>query len=252
VVTDPGGHSSVPKPDNPIYRLSRALLRLQQYKFPAELNEVTHGYYERMATMETGRRSADMKAILSHPLDTAAANRLSRDVSDNATLHTTCVATRVNAGHANNALPQRAEAIVNCRILPGHTKREIHDELVRVISDPGVAVRYVSNSLVVSDTPPDNPVFTPHPLRSDVLNTLEKITNEMWPGTPVIPTMAQGASDGIFTTAAGMPTYIVAGVAVDWNDDREHGQDERVGVDSFYQGVDFYYRFMKTLTSSEK
>jgi acetylornithine deacetylase/succinyl-diaminopimelate desuccinylase-like protein len=249
VVTDPGGHSSLPKPDNPIYVLSRGLARLQEYKSPIELNEVTRAYYERMANAATGQRSADMKAVLRNPPDAAAVNRLSEDVNDNAMLHTTCVATRVNAGHANNALPQRAEAIVNCRILPGHTKQEIRESLVRVLSDPAIAVHYVSDSLTVSDTPPSTPVFTPQPLRPDVLKVIEKVTNQMWPATPVIPTMARGASDGIYTSAAGMPTYIVAGVAVDRNDDREHGKDERVGVESFYRGMDFYYRFMKTLTS---
>ena len=253
VVTDPGGHSSLPKPDNPIYGLSRALVRLQQYKFPMQLNDITREYYGRLAHTEHGQRAADMKAILRDPPDQTAIKRLSGDVNDNAMLHTTCVATRVNAGHANNALPQRADAIVNCRILPGHTKQEVREDLIRVIADPAIAVHYVDNSgaIQISDTSPVTPVFTPHPLRQDVLKTVEQITNQMWPGTPVIPTMSQGASDGIFTTAAGMPTYVVAGVAVDWDDDREHGKDERVGVDSFYRGVDFYYRFLKELTSSE-
>jgi acetylornithine deacetylase/succinyl-diaminopimelate desuccinylase-like protein len=250
VATDPGGHSSLPKPDNPIYGLSRALVRLQQYKFPMQLNDITREYYGRVAQTEHGQRAADMKAVLRNPSDAAAVSRLSQDVNDNAMLHTTCVATRVNAGHANNALPQRAEAIVNCRILPGHTKQEIRENLVRVLSDPAIAVHYVSDSLTVSDTPPSTPVFTAQPLRPDVVKTVETITSEMWPGTPVIPTMSQGATDGIYTTAAGMPTYVVAGVAVDWNDDREHGKDERVGVESFYRGVDFYYRFLKTLTSN--
>lgn len=252
VVTDPGGHSSLPKPDNPIYRLSRALVRLQQYRFPMELNEVTRAYYQRMANTEAGQRSADMKAILKNPPDQSAENRLSEDVNDNAMLRTTCVATRATAGHANNALPQRAEAVVNCRILPGHTRQEIRQDLARVLSDSEITVHYVtsSGSVIASDTPPAFPVFTPHPLRSDVLNAVENVTNEMWPGTPVIPTMAEGASDGIYTTATGLPTYIVAGVAVDWNDDREHGRDERVEVGSFYRGLEFYYRFLKILTSS--
>jgi acetylornithine deacetylase/succinyl-diaminopimelate desuccinylase-like protein len=165
-------------------------------------------------------------------------------------LHTTCVATRVEAGHANNALPQRAAAIVNCRILPGHTKQEIRDTLLRLVADPAVAIHYFSNNSVASDQVPATPVFTPHPLRPDVLNIVEKITNQMWPGTPVIPTMARGASDGIFTSAAGMPTYIVAGVAIDRNDDREHGRDERVGVKSFYDGLSFWDRFLRTLAGA--
>jgi len=251
-VTNAGGHSSLPKPQNAIYELSNALVRLQNYKFPVEFNEVTRAYYDRLSKTDTGQRSADMKAILKDPPDPDAVARLSKDVNDNAMLHTTCVATRVNAGHANNALPQRAEAIVNCRILPGHTKQEIRETLVRVVADPAVVVHYMSDSSTVSDTVPRTPVFTPQPLRSDVLTSVEKIAGQMWPGTPVIPTMARGASDGIYTSAAGMPTYIVAGVAVDRNDDREHGRDERVEVESFYRGLDFWYRFLKTLTSTPK
>jgi acetylornithine deacetylase/succinyl-diaminopimelate desuccinylase-like protein len=248
-VTDAGGHSSLPAPHNAIYELATGLTRLQKYQFPVELNDVTRAYYERMSQVEAAQRAADMKAILRNPPDQAAAARLSQDVNDNAMLHTTCVATRVNAGHANNALPQRAEATVNCRLLPGHTKQEMRDTLVRVLNDPAIAVHYVSDTSQVSDTVPGNPVFAPQALRQDVLDTVEKIAGEMWPGTPVIPTMARGASDGIYTSAAGMPTYEVAGVAVDRNDDREHGRDERIGVESFYRGLDFYYRFLTTLTA---
>jgi acetylornithine deacetylase/succinyl-diaminopimelate desuccinylase-like protein len=249
-VTDSGGHSSLPKPQNPIYELSAALVRLQHYKFPVELSDVTRAYYERMSQVQSGQRAMDMKAILKNPVDHAAEARLSQNIDDNAMLHTTCVATRVEAGHANNALPQRAAAIVNCRILPGHTKQEVRAILEHVVADPAVAIRYVGNDGLNSDSVPATPVFTPHPLRQDVLSALEKVTSQMWPGTPVIPTMARGASDGIFTSAAGMPTYIVAGVAVDRNDDREHGRDERVAVKSFYDGLDFWYQFLKTLTST--
>jgi acetylornithine deacetylase/succinyl-diaminopimelate desuccinylase-like protein len=252
VVTDAGGHSSMPTPRNAIYELANGVVRLQQYRFPVELNDVTRAYYERMAKVETGQRSADMKAILRNPPDQAAAARLSQDVNDNAMLHTTCVVTRVNGGHANNALPQRAEAIVNCRLLPGRSKQEIRDMLVRVLADPAITVHYVSDSFQTSDTVPGNPVFASQPLRQDVLSTVEKVAGEMWPGTPVIPTMARGASDGTYTSAAGMPTYQVAGVAVDRSDDREHGRDERVGVESFYRGLEFNYRFLKALTAGKQ
>jgi acetylornithine deacetylase/succinyl-diaminopimelate desuccinylase-like protein len=251
VVTDAGGHSSLPTPHNAIYQLAEGLVHLQQYKFPVELNEITRAYYERMANTETGQRSADMRAILRNPPDPAAAARLSQDVNDNAMLRTTCVATRVNAGHANNALPQHAEAIVNCRLLPGHTKQEIREKLVQILADPAIAVHYMNDAREASDTVPGNPVFAPQSLRPDVLDAVEKVAKVMWPGTPVIPTMARGASDGIYTSAAGMPTYEVAGVEVDRNDDREHGRDERVGVESFYRGLDFYYRFLKTLTAGQ-
>ena len=249
VVTDSGGHSSLPKPDNPIYQLSRALLRLQQFKFPVELSEVTRGYYQRMSKIETSQRAADMKAILKTRPDPKAAARLSQIVDDNATLHTTCVATRVEAGDANNALPQRAEAVVNCRILPGHTKQEIRDTLVRVLADPAITVNYLNSASIPSETVPPGPVFRLFPLRPEVLATVRKVANAMWPGAPIIPTMARGASDGVYTSAAGMPTYVVAGVPVDRNDDREHGRDERVAVNSFDQGLDFFYQFLKMLTA---
>jgi acetylornithine deacetylase/succinyl-diaminopimelate desuccinylase-like protein len=251
VVTDAGGHSSMPTRHNAIYKLADGLARLQKYQFPAELNDITRAYYERMSKVETGQRAADMKAILRNPPDPAAAARLSQDVNDNAMLHTTCVATRVNGGHANNALPQRAEAIVNCRLLPGHSKQETRDTLVRVLDDPAIAVHYVNDASEIMDTVPGNPVFAPQSLRQDVLSAVENVAGEMWPGTPVIPTMARGASDGTYTSAAGMPTYEVAGVAIDRNDDREHGRDERVGVESFYRGLDFYYHFLKILTASK-
>ena len=253
-VTNPGGHSSLPRPDNAIYALAGALVRLQNYQFPFELNEVTRAYYERMAKVETGERAADIKAILKSSPDAGAVARLSKDAIDNSTLHTTCVATRVNAGHANNALPQRAEANVNCRIEPGHSAEEIRQELIKVFADPKIAdakimVRFVDNARNVVDSAPDRKSFPPPPLRRDVFEPLEKITAEMWPGTPVIPDMATGASDGIYTMSAGLPTYGISGTAIDRDDIRAHGRDERLGVESFYKGVDFYYRYLKAVTS---
>ncbi len=249
--TNPGGHSSLPKPDNAIYHLTDALGRLEQFQFPLELNAVTRAYFERMASIESGQEAADMRAILNSPPDPAAAARLSLDPLNNATLRTTCVATRLEGGHANNALPQSAEANVNCRILPGHTREEVRQTLVRVFADPKVEVSYVDNSGRVLDSAPNAAALAPVKLRPDVMQTLEKVAGEMWPGTPVIPTMSTGASDGVYTNAAGMPTYGISGVAVDMNDVRAHGRDERVRVDSFYQGVDFYYRYLKALTSGQ-
>jgi acetylornithine deacetylase/succinyl-diaminopimelate desuccinylase-like protein len=248
--TNPGGHSSIPRPDNAIYSLTNALNRLEHYQFPFELNEVTRVYYERMAKVETLERAADMKAILKTPPDDEAIRRLSRDPIDNSTMHTTCVATRLDAGHANNALPQRAEANVNCRILPGHPAEEVRQELVKVFTDPAITVRYVDNAGNVFDTAAaSRKSFPPPPLRRDVFGPLEKITEEMWPGTPVIPDMATGASDGVYTMAAGLPTYQISGIAIDRDDIRAHGRDERLGIDSYYKGVDFYYRFLKAVTS---
>jgi acetylornithine deacetylase/succinyl-diaminopimelate desuccinylase-like protein len=248
-VTNSGGHSSLPVPDNAIYHLVDGLARLERYHFPFELNEVTRAYYEQMAKVETPQRAADMKGILRNPPDEAAIARLSEDPIDNSTLHTTCVATRLNAGHANNALPQRAEANVNCRILPGHSAEEVRQELIRVFADPKITVRYVNNFGNVLDSAPDRKSFPPPPLRPDVFQPLDKITSEMWPGTPVVPDMATGASDGIYTMSAGLPTYGITGIAVDRDDIRAHGRDERLGIQSYFEGVDFYYRYLKAVTS---
>jgi len=248
VVTNPGGHSSLPRPDNAIYELAHALTNLEHYKFPFELNNVTRAYYERLGKIETGQRAEDIKAMLGTPPDQKAIDRLSQDPIDNSRLHTTCVPTRVTAGHANNALPGRAEAVVNCRILPGHAKQEIRDELARIFADSKVQVRYITNGGEILDSTPDQRSFPPPPLRPEVFDSIRSVSGKMWPSIPAFPTMATGASDGVHTMAAGLPTYGVSGVEAERNDHREHGRDERVPVEAFYKGVDFYYRFLKTLT----
>ncbi|HEX6805400.1 MAG TPA: M20/M25/M40 family metallo-hydrolase [Terriglobales bacterium] len=248
-VTNPGGHSSLPRPDNAIYELAHALVNLEQHKFPLELNPVTRAYYERLATVDHDR-AADIKAVLQTPPDEGAADRLSRDPIDNSRLHTTCVATRLQAGHANNALPGRAQAVINCRILPGHSKQEIRDELAKVFADPKIEIRYITNAGQVLEAIPDQRSFAPPPPRPEVFQAIESVAGKMWPGIPVFPTMATGASDGVYTMAAGMPTYGVSGVAMERDDHREHGRDERVPVEAFDRGVEFYYQFLKTLTSS--
>jgi acetylornithine deacetylase/succinyl-diaminopimelate desuccinylase-like protein len=247
--TNPGGHSSLPKPDNAIYHLANGLTRIEHYEFPFELNNVTRAYYERMAKIETGKRAADIRAMLLNPPDRAAIARLSEDAVDNSTVRTTCVATRLQAGHANNALPQRAQAIVNCRILPGHTSEQVRQILVGILADSKIQVRYVSSTGEVTDQGSSRESLPPPPLRADVFGPLEQVAGKLWPGAPIIPTMATGASDGVYTNARGLPTYGVSGIAIDRGDVRAHGQDERVGIASFYQGVDFYYRYLKALTS---
>jgi acetylornithine deacetylase/succinyl-diaminopimelate desuccinylase-like protein len=248
-VTNPGGHSSLPTPDNAIYHLADGLARLEHYQFPFELNEVTRAYYERMAKVETAERAAAMRGILKNPPDAAAIARLSQDPIDNSTTHTTCVATRLIAGHANNALPQRAEANVNCRILPGHSAEEVRQELIKVLADPNIGVRYEGALGGVTGSGAPKKSFAPPPLRRDVFGPLEKVTAEMWPGVPVVPDMATGASDGVYTMGVGLPTYGIAGTAVDRDDIRAHGRDERLGIESYYKGVDFYYRYLKAVTS---
>jgi len=244
-VTNHGGHSSLPVPDNAIYHLADGLARLERYQFPFELTNITRAYYERMAKVATGQRAADMLAILRNPPDLEAVARLSQDPIDNSTMHTTCVATRLSGGHANNALPQTAQANVNCRIVPGHSTEEIRQELEKVLADAKISVRELGGLGGVMN----RRSFAPPPLRPDVFQPLENVVESMWPGLPVIPDMATGASDGVYTNAAGMPTYCVSGEAIDRDDIRAHGKDERIRADSFYRAVEFYYRFLKAITS---
>jgi acetylornithine deacetylase/succinyl-diaminopimelate desuccinylase-like protein len=249
--TNPGGHSSLPVPDNAIYHIADALGRLERAPFPFELNAVTRAYFERRAALETGQTAADMRAILRTPPDGAAIARLSADARFNSTMRTTCVATRLSAGHANNALPQLAQANVNCRILPGHSMEEIRQELARILADPKIVIRYVDDAGNVYDRTPDKKAFPPVPPPDEILKPLARISSEMWNGVPVIPDMETGASDSIYTIAAGMPSYGVNGIAIDQDDVRAHGRDERVRVGSYYDGVEFYYRYLKALTSPQ-
>jgi acetylornithine deacetylase/succinyl-diaminopimelate desuccinylase-like protein len=247
---NPGGHSSLPTPDNAIYHLAGALSRLEHAPFPVELNAVTRTYFERRAPLENGQTKSDMNAVLRTPPDAEAVTRLSKDPRYNSMLRTTCVATRLNAGHANNALPQTAQAIVNCRILPGHSPAETEQALVRVFADPKVAVRYIG-AIGAADQAPDSkgfPTVLPSP---EVLRPLEQVAAEMWPGAPVIPEMETGASDSIYTMAAGIPSYGINGVGIDQDDIRAHGKDERVRVAAYFDGVDFYYRFLKAMTAGK-
>jgi len=250
-VKNPGGHSSLPTHDNAIYHLADGLARLERYRFPFELDEVTRAYFHQMAPTQSAATAQDMLAILQSPPDQAAISRLDDIPKYHATMRTTCVATRLDAGHANNALPQTARAVVNCRILPGHDREEIRCKLVEILADPQIAVRYIDPAGQILDAAPSEPTPPKVTLRPDVMVPLAKVSKEMWPGAPVIPTMATGASDGILTEAAGMPTYGISGVAIDSDDIRYHGRDERVRVESFYDGLEFCYRFLKLLTSEQ-
>lgn len=247
--TNPGGHSSLPVPDNAIYRITAALNRLAHYEFPFELNSVTRGYYERMATIETGARAADSKAILQTPPDGQAIERLSHDAVDHSIMRTTCVATRLDGGHANNALPQRARATVNCRILPGHSPEEVRHALIDVFADPALKVQAINDIGEVRETASDRRGYPPPPLSPEVMQPLDKLVAQMWPGLKVVPAMSAGASDGVYTSAAGLPTYTIAGIAIDKDNIRAHGQDENLGVESFYRGNEFFYRYLKAVTS---
>ena len=229
-------------PDNAIYHLANAFGQLEKFPFPLELNPVTRVYFERRAGLESGQRAADMRAILRRPPDKDAVARLSKDSRYNSLLRTTCVATMLNAGHAPNALPQLAHANVNCRILPGHSPEQIRGEVTTILADTAVTVRFVSDAGEVSDRAPDRVAFPPILPPDEILKPLQRIAEAMWNGVPVIPEMETGASDSIYTVAACMPSYGVSGIAIDQDDVRAHGKDERVRVSAFYDGVEFYYR----------
>ena len=249
-VTNPGGHSSAPPRENAIYSLARALDRVSRYDFPFELNNVTRAYFERVAQRSDAAHASVIRGVLQTPPDPAALKELAGDPIYNAIVRTTCVATRLSGGHANNALPQTARANVNCRILPGHSPEEVRQELVRVVADSTVKVRYY-NFLTeqLDEVAPAVRGYAPPPLRPDVLRPLERVAAKMWPGAPVVPSMAVGASDSVYTNAAGLPTYMVSGSALSRDDVRAHGQDERMGVQAFYNGVDFFYQYLKAVVS---
>jgi len=238
-VTNSGGHSSLPVNDNAIYHLAEGLARLAKFDFPVELNEVTRGYFERSATVQTdSKMAADMRAVAKTPPDLAAAARLSASLPYyNAQMRTTCVATRLNGGHANNALPQLAGANVNCRILPGVSPAAVKDKLVEVLADPKIKVSFVGEA-----TP-----SKPSPLRPDVIGAVESLTKEMFPGVIVVPVMSTGATDGLYLRNGEIPTYGVDGSFGDIDDVRAHGRDERIGVKQFYEGLEFQYRLIKAL-----
>jgi acetylornithine deacetylase/succinyl-diaminopimelate desuccinylase-like protein len=245
-----GGHSSMPTPDNAIYHLTDALGRLEHYAFPFELNAVTRAELAGLAETYPPEKAALVMAVLKRPPDEEAIAKLSADDPIlNSTMRTTCVATRLAAGHANNALPQTATANVNCRIFPRHSPEEIRQELVKIVADPKVTVGYVQIDGSITPTAPDEQQLPPVTLREDVMKPLRKVSAEFWPGMPVLPNMAIGASDSRYAYAAGMPSFGIQGVAFDNNDIRAHGKDERLPAQSFNTGVLFYYRFLKALTS---
>jgi acetylornithine deacetylase/succinyl-diaminopimelate desuccinylase-like protein len=248
---NPGGHSSLPVPDNAIYHIADSLTRLQAYTFPFELNPVTRAYFTSLSKLESGQIAMDMAAIVQDPPAAEAIARLSLIPKYNATMRTTCVATRLSGGAANNALPQTAGANVNCRILPGHSQEEIHQQLIKIFDDPKVTVRYVSDNGDAKDTGGESKGIPPTTLQPEVMQPLQTVVAQMWPGVPVIPVMETGASDGKYTNEAGMPTYGINGIAIDIDDVRMHGKDERVAVDSYYHGVEFYYRYVTLLSGGK-
>ena len=248
---NPGGHSSLPPRDSAIYQLTDALSRLNKYVFPFELNAVTRAYFTQMAAINKAsgdtQTAADMLAILKTPPDHAALARLEATPRYNATVRTTCVATMLSAGQAPNALPQFANANVNCRILPSHTQEETRQTLIKVLADPAIKVQYKDDAGTLFDKGTERVSPAPPPLRPDIFDPLHKVMAEMYPGLPILPQMETGASDSVYTIAAGIPSYGINGVAIDTNDERAHARDERVNILAFDRGVDFYYRYLQAL-----
>lgn len=235
---NPGGHSSQPRKDNAIYELAAGLERVAKFDFPVMLNETTRAYFDQMSKIETGQVAEDMRAILAPQPDPAALARLSAQVPYNAQLRTTCVATRLQGGHADNALPQVARAMINCRILPSQPPEEVRDTLVRVLADDKITVTA------------DRPAVPspPSPLRPELVKIIQTLTTGFWPGIPVLPVMSTGATDGLYLRNAGIPTYGHSGLAADIFDVRAHGKDERVGVKSFFTGQEYLYELVKQLS----
>ena len=239
--TNAGGHSSRPVRDNAIYHLSDALSRIAKYDFPVQLNEVTRGWFQRMAGIELGPVGTDFRAISGPTIDQAAVTRLSAVPYYNALMRTTCVATLVNAGHATNALPQRATANVNCRILPGHDPADVQRTLERLVANPKVTVK------AVAAAKPSQP----SPLRPDVMGPIERITTAMWPGVAVLPVMSTGATDGLYFRQNGIAIYGVSGIFGDMDDVRSHGRDERIGIKEFFDGQEFLWRLVNELAGAK-
>jgi len=235
--TSPGGHGSLPGPDNAIYHLAHGLERLEAYRFPAMVTATTRASFKSFATLDPGPDSEDMLAVAQDPPDLAAAERLSRTVRFNAQLRTTCVATLISGGHAENALPQRATATIQCRMMPGDTAENVERQIVDTLHDTGIGVVMDAPPIVSPESPP-----TPA-----ILGKVAAVAHGLWPGVPLVPTMATGFSDDRRTRNAGIASYDVSGVWIDVNENRAHGRDERVGVQAFDESVEFTYRLIKAM-----
>lgn len=235
---NPGGHSSLPTPDNAIYRLALGLSRLASFQFPLQTNSATRGYYKGLASLYSGQVAADMRAAATEPPDAAALARLAATSTyNNAQLRTTCVPTLLKGGHAENALPQMAQATVNCRVLPGEDPVAVEAALKQAVADPVIEFARVAE-------PTPSP---PSPVNPELFAHIAGVAKDMWSEIPVSPYMSAGATDSVFLRAAGMPVYVFNGIAYDVDDDRAHGQDERMRVDSYYQSLQFNYRLLQAL-----
>jgi acetylornithine deacetylase/succinyl-diaminopimelate desuccinylase-like protein len=242
-VTNPGGHSSRPTRDNAIYRLALGLLRISRYDFPLGFTDASKAYLAQMSPIVGGQMGAAMIALAGDPKDTDDAQMIETDPGYNGMLHTTCVATMMEAGHATNALPQRARANVNCRIFPGTTAEEVRDTLVKIAQDPKISITMAPARSPVAKVPP--------PLTPQIMDPIKAAAAKLWPGVPVIPVLTAGATDGAFLTPVGIPTYGVTGMFGDPDGNGVHGLNERIRVTSLYNGRDFLYDLVKTYAMQE-
>jgi acetylornithine deacetylase/succinyl-diaminopimelate desuccinylase-like protein len=251
-VTNKGGHSALPIPDNAIYHLAGGLARLAKFNFPVNLNATTRATFEHAAELETPETAADIRSVLTASPDPAALARLSSSASYNAQLRTTCVATMLEGGHAVNALPQTARAVVSCRIMPTEKVDDVKATLMRVLADDQITVTLVGQQCgqrpSECPTVPSPVLSQPSAIDEQLLSTIEKTSAEFWPGVPVVPFMTPGASDGSYLRNAGIPTYGHAGLEIDLDDVRAHGKDERVAKKSFFEGGEYLYRLVKRLS----
>ena len=244
-VLNTGGHSSVPRPDNAIYSLANALQKVQQYTFPVELTDVSRPFFAQTAKVETGAMATAMKAIVANPKDTKAAATISKDMRYSSMLRTSCVATRLAGGHADNALPQTATANVNCRVAPTSTGAEVMAMLNKVIGDTAVRITMRGGDRL-------NAGGKPSPINPTLLSATTQLTKQMFNDVPVIPTMSTGATDGRFLRGAGIPTYGVSGIFSASGETNAHGRDEKLRVKSYYDGLEFLYQLVKIVAGPSK
>ncbi|HYN80779.1 MAG TPA: M20/M25/M40 family metallo-hydrolase [Gemmatimonadaceae bacterium] len=239
-VRNAGGHSSQPRADNAIYSLSRALGRLAEHRFPIEVSATTRLALERSAAFETDSIARLMRLVARQPMNSAAARRLTRITRFNAQLRTTCVATRLTGGHADNALPQMAQATVNCRMLPGTDTAMVVRALRAAVADTAVEVVEAQPATV----------SPPSPLPPDLLSSIETVAKRFWPGVVVVPVMSSGATDGSYVRNAGIPVYGVAGMFSTPDEARAHGRDERIEARRYYEGIEFARALIERLTTT--
>ncbi|SFJ80098.1 Acetylornithine deacetylase/Succinyl-diaminopimelate desuccinylase [Sphingomonas sp. NFR04] len=240
--SNPGGHSSIPVPENAIYELADALVKIRGYDFPLELSDTTRAYFAKAGAARSDAMGKAMVTIATNPGDKGAETLLNTDRIYHSMLRTTCVATLLEGGHANNALPQRAAANINCRIFPGHSSEEIQKALATAIGDAKVTITMV---------PPVRPIAKPPALDPKVVGPAEKLVAKYFPGVPLVPTMSTGATDGIFLAAVGIPTYGVPGAWGDPDGNGVHGLNERIEVRSLYTGRDYLFDLVKAYAEQE-